>query len=170
MGIVLHRNLPHGLLTVLRIVLRLLTFTCSIPRTNCSAFCETRSSVDIRVKALFYVSVLQVARPSLLPEMADKSLRHSTTSPFLIDPPSSKDKEETASNTLRISIKELAAHRSTIIQVSNGTGEAVEWSAVGNANDTVSGKRRVRRRERYRRENIGDLTSNVRSTADDNLT
>ena len=168
MGIVLHRNLPHGLLTVLRIVLRLLTFTCSIPRTNCSAFCETRSSVDIRVKALLHIGI--TSSTSLLPEMADESLRHATTSPFLIHPPSSKNKEETASNTLRISIKELAAHRSTIIQVSNGTGEAVEWSAVGNANDTVSGKRRVRRRERYRRENIGDLTSNVRSTADDNLT
>lgn len=94
--------------------------------------------------------------------MADKYFQHSVSSPSSAYPPSSRTKEGTVSNTIRISIKELAAHRSTIIQISNGTGEAVEWSAVGNANDTVKGKRRVRRREWCRGEKNGDLAGEKR--------
>lgn len=63
--------------------------------------------------------------------------------------------------SLRISIKEVTAHRFTILQVVDGIGEALEWGAVGKANDVVRVKRRVRKANWYRKDGKRDGTGKV---------
>lgn len=63
--------------------------------------------------------------------------------------------------SIRISIKEVTAHRFTLLQVADATAVAVEWGAIGKANDVVGVRRRVRKAKWYRKDGKGNGTAKV---------